>query len=151
MDSHLVRDQEQFDELCFYTLAQRDARFVHQHAVDAFAAQCADQHTKPIKVAFALVGLYLHVEKRYSGAQVQLAHMQLANKRKRWPRFALPAKRGEITVAHVLGVPPGSERDRAIDSWCASVWRAWSDSREQVVNLVTATLWGDENRKGASL
>src|SRR5512141_1801944 len=95
-------EQEQFEELCFYTLAQRDARFIHQHVVDAFAAQHADQHTKPITVAFALAGLYLHLEKRYSGRQVQLAHMQMANKRKQWPRFALPGTTGEVTVADVL-------------------------------------------------
>jgi small-conductance mechanosensitive channel len=137
----LKADQEQFDELCFYTLAQPDARFIHQHVVDAFAAQHADQITKPITVAFALIGLYLHVERGFSGRQVQLAHMQLANSRKQWPRFALPPTTGEMTVADVLAVPPGLERDQAIDRWSACVWLAWSASHKQVESLVRAALW----------
>ncbi len=49
------------DELCCYTLSLRDAAFIHQHAVDAIAAQNADAQTKPIAIAFALVGLYLAI------------------------------------------------------------------------------------------
>ena len=52
------QEQEQFDQLCFYTLAKQDGPFIHQHVVDAFAAQHADQDSKPIGVAFALIGLY---------------------------------------------------------------------------------------------
>lgn len=137
----LKASQEQFDELCFYTLAQPDARFIHQHVVDAFSAQHAGQNAKPITVAFALIGLYLHVERGFSGRQVQLAHMKLANSRKHWPRFALPPMTGEMTVADVLAVPAGPERDQAIDRWCVSVWLAWSTSHKQVEDLVHAALW----------
>ena len=48
-----------YHELCYYTLTLGDPAFIHQHVVDAFAAQQADEQTKPIKVTFALVGLYL--------------------------------------------------------------------------------------------
>jgi len=57
-------------ELCYSTLAHRDPSFIHQHVVDAFAAQNADEQTKLIKLTFALVGLYLHVETQFSGKQV---------------------------------------------------------------------------------
>ncbi len=75
-------DQEKYNELSYYTLAHTDPSFIHQHIVDAYAAQHADENTKSITLTFALVGLYLHIEKKYSGKEVQRAHMQLANQRK---------------------------------------------------------------------
>jgi hypothetical protein len=59
----------QYHELRAYSLAHRDPNFLHQHVVDAFAAQCANERTKPITLTFALVGLYLHVEKKQTGLQ----------------------------------------------------------------------------------
>jgi hypothetical protein len=58
-----VSEQEQYDELAYYTLAHPDPGFIHQNIVDAFAAQTASEADKPIKIAFALVGLYLCVVK----------------------------------------------------------------------------------------
>src|SRR3954469_6572687 len=114
------RDDEQqaFDELCFYTLAHPSANFIHQHAVDAFAVQLADEGTKPLKVAFGLFGLCLHLERGFTGREVQRAHMQLAKRRKQWPRFELPRERGDIRVAQVLAAGAGPERDASIESWC---------------------------------
>jgi hypothetical protein len=127
-----------YHELCCYTLAHRDRSFIHQHAVDAFAAQHADERTKPIKLTFALVGLYLYVERQFSGKQVQRVHMGLARHKRPWPAIALPSDRGRITVADVLGVPAGPERDRAIRAWCASVWEAFRDCRPTVAELLRA-------------
>ncbi len=73
-----MTSQEQFHELSFYTLSLQDKYFIHQHIVDAYAAQTADINTKPIKIIFSLVGLYLFIEKKYTGREVQLAHMQMA-------------------------------------------------------------------------
>jgi hypothetical protein len=111
--------------------------------VDAFAAQTADDHTKPIRITFALIGLYLHVEKHFAGREVQRAHMFLARKRRVWPWFKLPRDRGSMTVADVIAVPAGSERDKAIHDWCASVWEAFHSSRESVVEL-TRKLYPDD-------
>jgi hypothetical protein len=55
-------DLDAYHELCGYTLTHGDAAFIHQHVVDAFAAQHADAHSKPIGITFALAGLYLHLE-----------------------------------------------------------------------------------------
>jgi hypothetical protein len=131
-----MTSEDAFNELCYYTLAHRDPSFIHQHVVDAFAAQHADEQTKSIKLTFALVGLYLHVEKQFSGRQVQRMHMDLAQQKRRWPSFALPHDRGPTTVADVLAVPPGPERDKAIHAWCASVWQAFRDCRQTVVDLL---------------
>ena len=129
-------DRDDYDELCCYTLTRGDPSFVHQHVVDAFTAQRADERTKPIALTFALAGLYLHSEKQVSGKQVQRVHMQMAQKKRAWPLFALPPDRGAITAADVLAAPSGPERDRAIDAWCNSVWQAFRESRPTVVDLL---------------
>jgi hypothetical protein len=64
-----------YHELSCYTLAHPDPSFIHQHIVDAYTAQHARETTKPIALVFALIGLYLHVEKNFTGRQVQRFHM----------------------------------------------------------------------------
>jgi hypothetical protein len=110
----MKNDQDIYTELCYYTQAHGEAPFIHQHVVDAFAAQTAKENDKPIKLAFALVGLYLHVEKQFNGRQVQLAHMQLGREKQAWPVFSLPGERGAVTVADVMDAPAGPERDEMI-------------------------------------
>jgi hypothetical protein len=127
-----------YHELAYYTLSHTNPRFIHQHAVDVFAAQTADENSNPIKLAFGLIGLFLHIEKNYSGRAVQKAHMQLARQRKTWPQFALPAQRGKIRVADVLRAPPGILRDQAIENWAADVWRSWAGCHRQVAELVAS-------------
>lgn len=128
--------QELYDELSYYTLAHRDPAFIHQEIVDAFAAQNADDETKPITLTFALIGLYLYLDQNCTGRQVQIMHMRLARLNKKWPVFSLPKERGEITVSDVLITKPGSERDAMIKKWCQSVWKAYAESHEQVKNLI---------------
>jgi hypothetical protein len=132
--------REKYYELSYYTLAKGDAEFIHQYIVDAYAAQTADEYTKPITVAFALVGLYLHLEKNFTGREVQLAHMKMAKNRKDWPKFKLPKDRGEITVEDVLKTDLHRLRDEMIDRWCATVWAAYAASHAQVAKLAKAEL-----------
>ena len=91
-----------YDELCAYTLSLRDAEFLHQLVVDAHTAQTATEASKPIALVFALLGLYLSVEKSISGRQIQRFHMQLANLGVRWTLPELPGDRGNLTAADVL-------------------------------------------------
>ena len=125
-----------YDELCGYTLTRRDPAFIHQHVVDAFAAQNANESTKPIQLTFALAGLYLHVEKTLSGKEVQRAHMTMAREKRQWPALTLPRDRGAITAADVMAAPEGPARDRAIDAWCESVWQAFRSNRDVVIALL---------------
>lgn len=127
-----------YHALCAYTLehALTDPAFIHQHVVDAQAAQNADAQTKPIGLTFALVGLYLHLERGFSGRQVQRAHMQLGKQKRAWPALALPADRGPMTAEDVMAAEAGSARDRAIDAWCASVWDAYRGHRAVVEALL---------------
>lgn len=128
--------EEAFHELCAYTLNLADAAFTHQHVVDAFAAQCADGTTKPIKLTFALVGLHLHLDRGWSGREVQKVHMRLARRKEPWPTFSQPANRGSMCVRDVLALPAGAERIGAIDAWCAVVWETYRESHGAVAGLL---------------
>src|SRR5437763_8705655 len=99
-----------YDEVYCYAIGRPG--FMLQHIVDAFAVQTASADTKPIGVVFGLIGLYLHVEKNFSGGQVQKAHMELGRKKREWPRVHLPEDRGSITVSDVLAASAGPQRDK---------------------------------------
>jgi hypothetical protein len=123
-----------YDEVYAYTMGRPG--FILQHVVDAFAVQAATADTKPIGIVFGLVGLYLHVEKQFSGSQVQKAHMELGRKKGEWPNVYLPDDRGNMTAAEVLAANAGPERDRAIEDWCKSVWTACSANRKIIIDLL---------------
>lgn len=129
-------DLEAYHDLQAYTLTHPDPAFIHQHVVDAWAAQQADHRTKPITVVFALVGLYLHVERGFTGRQVQRVHMALAARRREWPTVELPARRGEISVRDVVAAPPGPARDGAIEDWCRAVWDTYHHCRSTIRALL---------------
>ena len=123
-----------YDEVYVYTMGR--PAFILQHVVDALVVQTANRDSKPIGVVFGLVGLYLHVEKQFSGVQVQEVHRKLGRKKREWPKIHLPEDRGTMTVSDVLLAPAGAERDMAIDTWCQSVWSALADNRQTVIALL---------------
>ena len=131
---------DRYNELSFYTLAHKDKNFIHQHVVDTYAAQTADADTKPITIFFSLAGLYLFIEKNFSGRQVQEAHLQMSGKPKEYPAIILPESRGDITVENVLAVSPGTERDKMIRKWAMSVWTAFSNQHAKVKYLTEKLL-----------
>jgi hypothetical protein len=131
-----VTEEEAYFEVSAYTLTHGDAAFIHQHVVDAYAIQHASDKSKPIGVAFALIGLYLQLERGFTGRQVQLAHMQLARTRRVWPTFTLPDERGDMTALDVIVTPEGAVRDEAIHAWCRSVWEACSATRDDVIHVL---------------
>jgi hypothetical protein len=133
-------DLDLFHELSFYTLSHGDPAFIHQNSVDAYTAQHADESTKPIAVVFALIGLYLHLEKYFTGKQVQLAHMRMAKQRKEWPRLPLPEQSASLTVADVVAAAPGPACDAMIRKWCESVWEVWHGARPQIVEIAKGEL-----------
>lgn len=128
--------RELMNELSYYTLAHGDPKFIHQHLVDAYGAQHVRQDKSTIGAAFTLAGLYLAVERGFTGRQVQKMHMLMASRSKQWPRFVPPPDPGEMTVADVLAVAPGPERDEALLAWCKSVWNAWSEQQGRVREMV---------------
>jgi len=123
-----------YDEVYVYSMGR--PRFILQHVVDAFAVQTFNNESKPISVVFGLLGLYLHVEKQFSGRQIQRVHMQLGRAKREWPPIHVPEDRGAITVADVLAASAGPERDLVIDNWCSSVWSAFSANRQTIIALL---------------
>lgn len=132
--------QDQFHQLAYYTLAHNGKNFIHQHVVDAFAAQNASANTKPITLFFALAGLYLFVEKGVTGRQVQNTHLLFSRKTKQFPLFQLPNCNCDITVSDVMALPAGIERDDMIRKWCGCVWASYKTERGNVISFTDKLL-----------
>lgn len=126
---------ELYGKLAFFTLALQDDAFEHQTIVDAYEAQHPGPPAKPIALVFGLIGLYLALERGYTGREVQKAHQILGSKSKEWPLFTRPEKLGSITIDAVLKVADAEKRD-AIRAWAASVWKAWEKDHQRVTELV---------------
>jgi hypothetical protein len=126
-----------YHELTCYTLTHPDQHlFIHQYAVDAFAAQHSRENVKTITTAFALVGLYLFAHRSFTGKEVQRAHMHMAKNKKQWPRFEAPAELATMSVADVLKAKPGQARDDAIKKWAHSVWNIWQHEQSNIAALI---------------
>ena len=139
MNSKII--QEKFQELMFYTLAHDDqVYFIHQHVVDAYPLQTANDDIKPITFTYCLIGLYLYLKQGYTGRQVQLAHMKLAKKKVVLKPAGLPQHRGDISVIDVLAALPGAARDQKINEWCASVWNAYETYHEAIARYAQEQL-----------
>ena len=130
----LVACRELMFKLSYYTLSLHDDYFIHQLAVDAYAAQHSGKKVKAISTAFALVGLYLFNKKNYSGRQVQLAHIEMANKSKIWLRFMTPKEKTWMTVKDVIE-SSDNNKNEAIKKWNQSVWEIWKLQKEKVSEL----------------
>ncbi len=137
-----LNDQEAYNELTYYTLehALRDKSFIHQYVVDAYAAQHANKSSKPVYIAFALAGLYLHIEKGYTGKQVQEAHMQLAKSKTALPSFSIPSHKAAIDIHQILKSAPGVKRDQTINKWSLAVWQMWKESHPKVISWIKSEL-----------
>lgn len=130
-----------YHDLLLYTLAHSDQKyFIHQHVVDAYAAQHITKDTKPIGFAAPLIGLYLFVEKGYTGKEVQKVHMQLGNTMKEWPILLVPKEKAEITVVDVLTANPGKDRDEMIREWVKVIWKIWKPQHERIRQLTDSQL-----------
>ena len=60
----------------------------------------------------------------------------MGRRKREWPIVSLPHDRGKVTAPDVLAVPEGSARDTAIDDWCRSVWTAFADNRQTIIDLL---------------
>jgi Family of unknown function (DUF5946) len=141
-------DQELYDQLAFYTLELRDPEFIHQHVVDAYGVQHAGSESKPIGIVFGLIGLYLHLEKNFTGQQVQRAHMQLARRRRAWTAPRIPGQQtAAIRIADVVAAAPGPERNAMIRRWCEAVWQDWQHARPMIAALARDLLGVEDHRQ----
>ena len=72
-----IIEQANYEELSFYTINHSDPSFTHQQVVDAFAEQTATENDRPIRLVFALIGLFLYVKKQFSRRQILIAYVKL--------------------------------------------------------------------------
>jgi|GEM_PF-43345 len=117
-------------ELAAYHLELAAPDFPHQMAVDAYGAQHAGAKMKPIRTAFSLIGLYLALEKGYTGKEVQRAHMQLAGLNIAWPQLEPLNPVYTLTIRDVLQAAPGEARAIALHNWADDVWRNWEHAHD---------------------
>lgn len=87
---------------------------------------------RPITAVFALIGLYLAVERGYTGREVQLAHMKIARRRRDWPRLEPPEGRGDLTVMDILLAATDAEKEEALMRPTASVRQTREDRHRWV-------------------
>ncbi len=128
-------ENKKYHELAYYTLGLQDDYFIHQHVVDAYTAQTANSDTKAISLTFALVGLYLYIEKNYTGKAVQQFHTLMSNNKRDWPNFKLPQYRGEITIDMVLESNTQEGRNKMIEIWCHAVWTSYTENHSRVKEI----------------
>jgi hypothetical protein len=129
---------ELYGELAANNMAEMDPFFHHQLCVDAYGAQHSGGPVKPITTVFSLVGLYLAVERGFTGRQVQNAHMKLAKKAEKgaeWPRLEPPERTWEITVSDVMCAEAGNSRKEMIKKWAETVWRSWAHQHDRIRTL----------------
>ena len=82
-----------------------------------------------------MIGLYLLVEKNYTGKQVQNAHVTLSYQSKNFKPISLPEYRGETHIEDVLNSLPGKQRDELIYQWCKSVWGAYKEVSKEIEEM----------------
>lgn len=112
----------------------------HQRMVDAYAAQHPGADGPRITLAFALIGLFLAIERGWRGDEVRDAHQALARQHREWPRFESPTARGSLTVFDVALAGSVEAHAAAVEDWSAAVWSAWRPAHEAVATLVDRLL-----------
>lgn len=59
----------------------------------------------------------------------------------------LPPFRGYITVYDVINIPESPRRDEMIHKWCKSVWNAYSNSHDQIRDLIQTELYDRQKKR----
>jgi hypothetical protein len=103
----------------------------HQTCVDAYGAQHTGAMTPAITTAFALIGLYLVLERGLAGYQVREAHSYLAQRGLSWPRYDRPPAAGKVTIVDVHGAATAAHGELVL-RWGSSVWTAWEHTHEAI-------------------
>ncbi len=133
----------QYLKLIAYTLQQDRQSFIHQLAVDTYAAQHSGSKIKPIGLTYALIGLCLVVEHHFSGLQVQKVHKAIP--RQGWELLPFPDHKWTMTVCDVLEAKPGQDRDQKIKEWVTAGWNGWEPHHLYIKRIVAAML---DSQKG---
>lgn len=133
-------NDELYNQLAFYTLSHKGNDFIHQHLVDAYTIQNANENSKSIAIIYSLAGIYLHVVKNYTGKEVQQAHIEMSKKSKVFPEIKLPEYRGAITISDIIKIDNPAEKDEAIHKWCETIWQAFSEQHKVIIESTESLL-----------
>jgi len=113
---------------------------VVQLHVDTYGAQHAGDPTPAIRVAYALAGLHLALERGVDGPGVRAAHQRMGRPQPWWPVLEPPAAPAPVTVLDVLAAGAGAGSPgghvAAVRRWAASVWASWEPRHADVAALV---------------
>jgi hypothetical protein len=112
----------------------------HQLLVDTYAAQHVGERSAAITGAFALIGLYLAHERRWSGLAVRDAHQWLANRDSTWPRFSSPSQPAPATIQDLALAGTTAEYVVALHHWSRAVWDSWGAEHASVGELIDERL-----------
>ena len=127
----------------------------HQMTVDAYGAQHPGPPTRPIRVAYSLVGLHLALDLGFAGFEVREAHGRVGKPDPTWPGFERPPGLAEATIRDVAeaGVWAASIEGHAVgvQRWAEAVWQWWEGSRAEVESLTRRLLADWLERHGRSV
>jgi hypothetical protein len=109
----------------------------HQLTVDAYGAQHAGPPGgRRSYVAYSLAGLYLALERGWTGIQVRSFHAKMGRPDTTWPELRRPLSTGVLTVADVVAagarLASADGHAETVERWARSVWDAWADQHEAV-------------------
>ncbi|MCB0826979.1 MAG: hypothetical protein KDC26_12390 [Armatimonadetes bacterium] len=116
---------EPIHELWAYTLSLGDEFFLHQVAVDAYALQHAFPDERPMKMAFALVGLCYVYEFGMTGKDAQNLHIRLTQKTSDWPDFQPIDICVSLNEGSCLEFEDEPNRNQAILDWGRAIWNSY--------------------------
>lgn len=121
-----------FGELCVHTLSATSTDFIHQTAVDAYAAQhCREHDTR--RLVFALLGLQLVLQEGRTGAQVQRVHHVLARDRHPLPEIHPLQATAVGSAGDALETVARSGVQSAVTSWAEQVWTVYSPVHDRLI------------------
>ncbi|PGL70146.1 DUF5946 family protein [Bacillus sp. AFS055030] len=130
-----------FSDLSSYTLEKQDTNFIHQHAIDTYAAQHSGNNMKNITASFSVIGLYYAIVHDFNGKQVQRVHTLLSRQKYNWDALQSPDNSAySLTVYDVMKEQPGENRDKMLIKWMNDVWKCWNHQHEWVKNICNELL-----------
>lgn len=124
-----------FGELSALTLSWPSPDFIHQTAVDAYAAQHSRENDTRMMV-FALLGLHLVLQKGCTGAQVQRVHQVLAQLDHPLPMIHPVDTIGTGSAGAALSSVAEVGVPSAVTRWAERVWTAYSPVHSHLISWI---------------
>ncbi len=122
----------------------------HQLLVDTYGAQHVGPRSPAITGAFGLIGLYLTLERGWTGLRVRAAHQALAARYRDWPLLGRPPEAASMTVQDLAFAGTPAEYVEVLHDWAGTVWASWRREHPRIAELVRERLPGEDRVVGAT-